>query len=139
MSNRIAARAFCVAALYLASAGASLRTAAAQEGAPVIDSVTMRNETQQYEIVYPEFHFHDTNGAVKCIHREVIATNAPHPLTVKDAAISICAEQQVKGATYVGRWNCGPETYYVTLRPFMLSLAGLKSNLVEYTIHCNGG
>jgi hypothetical protein len=39
----------------------------------------------------------------------------------------------------VGGWHCGPETYYLTIQAFMMNLAGLKSNVVEYTIHCNGG
>jgi hypothetical protein len=44
-----------------------------------------------------------------------------------------------RGATFVGGWHCGPETYYLTIQAFMMNLAGLKSNVVEYTIHCNGG
>jgi len=125
---------FCIAA-----GGATSRTAAAQDTAPVIDSVTLRKEVQQYEVIYPEFHFHDPSGTVRYIHRDVIATSSPKTLTVKDAVISISAEQQIKGATFVGRWGCGPETYYVTLEAFMMNLSGLKSNVVEYTIHCNGG
>jgi hypothetical protein len=37
------------------------------------------------------------------------------------------------------RSPCGPESYYVTLRAFIMNLDGGKSNVVEYTIHCNGG
>jgi hypothetical protein len=125
--------------LCAAAGGAALRSASAQDTAPVIDSVTMRKEMQQYEVIYPEFHFHDPSGTVRLIHREVIATSSPKPLTIKDAVISISAEQQIKGATFVGGWPCGPETYYVTLQAFMMNLGGLKSNVVEYTIHCNGG
>ncbi|HUE10426.1 MAG TPA: hypothetical protein VMQ54_05795 [Steroidobacteraceae bacterium] len=125
---------FCIAA-----GGATSRTASAQDTAPVIDSVTLRQEMRQYEVIYPEFHFHDPSGTVRYIHREVIATSSPKPLTIKDAVISISAEQQIKGATFVGGWPCGPETYYVTLQAFMMNLGGLKSNVVEYTIHCNGG
>jgi len=128
-----------VIGLGVAAGGASLRTASAQDLGPVIDSVTMRKEMQQYEVIYPEFHFHDPSGAVRFIHREVIATSSPKPLTIKDAVISISVEQQIKGAVFVGGWPCGPETYYVTLQAFMMNLAGLKSNVVEYTIHCNGG
>jgi hypothetical protein len=137
MSSMIGKRALFIAALYFA--GVSLRSAMAQEGSPTIDSVTIRKETQRYDIVYPEFHFHDPSGSVKFIHREIIATNAPRALTVKDGVIAISAEQQVKGATYVGRWACGPEPYYVTLQAFLMSVDGIKSNLVEYTVHCNGG
>ena len=132
-------RSVFVVLLCAAAGGAILRTASAQDTAPVIDSVTLRNEKQQYEVVYPEFHFHDSSGTVRFIHREVVATSSPKPLTIKDAVISISADQQIKGATFVGGWPCGPETYYVTLQAFMMNLSGLKSNVVEYTIHCNGG
>ena len=139
MSNMSATRTLIIAALCIGSASGSLRTASAQDSTPVIDSVTLRMETHQYDVVYPEFHFHDASGSVKFIHREVIATNSPRALTVKDAAVFLTAEQQVKGATFVGRWNCGPEVYDVTLQAFVMNLAGLKSNPGEYTIHCNDG
>ena len=112
----------------------------AQGGGPVIDSVTMHEDTGgRYPVVYPEFHFHDPSGTVRFIHREVVATSAPKAIPVKDGVIDISAGQQIKGATYVGGWTCGAETYYVTLRAFVLNLDGAKSNTVEYTIHCNGG
>ena len=112
----------------------------AQQGAPVIDSVTMHeNVGGRYPVVYPEFHFHDPSGTVRFIHREVVATSAPKPLHVKDGVIDISENQQIQGATYVGGWECGAESYYVTLHAFVMNLSGGKSNTVEYTIHCNGG
>jgi hypothetical protein len=114
--------------------------ARAQQSAPVIDSVTLREDDGgRYPVVYPEFHFHDPSGAVRFIHREVVATSAPKPLSARDGVISISAAQQIQGATYVGGWPCGAESYYVTLRAFIMNLEGGKSNVVEYTIHCNGG
>jgi hypothetical protein len=76
---------------------------------------------------------------VRFIHREVVATNAPKPQTVRDGVIDISANKQIQGATYVGGWQCGPESYYLTLRAFIMNLEGGRSNMVEYTIHCNGG
>jgi hypothetical protein len=113
--------------------------ASAQNTGPVIDSVNVRTQTARYETNYPEFHFHDPSGTVRFIHREVVATSSPKPLTAHDGVIEISAEQQVKGAVYVGGWSCGPESYYVTLQAFVMNLEGQKSNVVEYTIHCNGG
>jgi hypothetical protein len=131
---------FLVLLYSCGAAIATLQTATAQNAAPVIDSVTMRKDIERYEVVYPEFHFHDPSGTTQFIHREIIATNSPKSLNFKDAGvISISAEQQIKGATFVGGWHCGPETYYLTIQAFMMNLAGLKSNVVEYTIHCNGG
>lgn len=103
------------------------------------DAVTLREDLQRYEIVYPEFHFRDSSGSVRFIHREIVSTNAPRTLTAHDGVINISPAQQLKGATFVGRWQCGPEAYYVTLQAFMINLAGAKSNVVRYTIHCNGG
>ena len=115
--------------------------AAAQQNAPVIDSVTLREDDGgRYPVIYPEFHFHDSSGSVRFIHREVISTNSPKPLkSHTDAAIDISANQQMRGATYVGGWRCGPESYYVILRAFITNLEGTKSNIVEYTVHCNAG
>jgi hypothetical protein len=113
----------------------------AQQSVPVIDSVTLREDDGgRYPVIYPEFHFHDSSGTVRYIHREVITTNSPKPLLPHtDAVVDISVNQQRQGATFVGGWHCGAESYYVTLRAFMMSLAGTKSNVVEYTIHCNSG
>jgi hypothetical protein len=115
--------------------------AAAQQSAPVIDSVTLREDDGgRYPVIYPEFHFHDSSGSVRFIHREVMGTDSPKAVIAHtDAAIDISATQQIRGATYVGGWHCGPESYYVTLRAFIMNLQGIKSNVVEYTIHCNAG
>ena len=117
--------------------------AGAQQSGPAIDSVTMREDDGgRYEVIYPEFRFHDPSGTVRFIHREVVATNAPTSVRIKlnaDGIVDISASQQIQGATYVGGWHCGPESYYVTLRAFVMNLDGAKSNVVEYTIHCNGG
>ena len=99
----------------------------------------MRTEMQRYETIYPEFHFHDPSGTVRYIHREITATNSPKSLKVRDGVIDISQEQQMKGAVYTGGWQCGPESYYVTIQAFVMNLEGQKSNVVEYTIHCNRG
>jgi hypothetical protein len=125
--------------LYAVGAAATARPIWAQDSAPVLDAITLRSELERYEVVYPEFHFHDPSGSVRFIHREILATDAPKALSVHDGVIAISADQQKKGATYVGGWHCGPESYYVTLRAFVMNLEGLKSNAVQYTIHCNGG
>ncbi len=114
-------------------------TAIAQNAGPVIDSVTLRTEMQRYQTIYPEFHFHDPTGSVHFIHRELVATNSPKPLTIHDGVVEISPQQQMQGAVYPGGWPCGAEVYYVTLQAFLMNLDGQKSNTVEYTIHCNGG
>lgn len=115
--------------------------ATAQQSIPVIDSVTLREDDGgRYPVIYPEFHFHDSTGSVRYIHREIVTTNSPKPLLPRtDGVIDISANQQIQGATYVGGWRCGPESYYVTLRAYIINREGGKSNAVEYTIHCNSG
>jgi hypothetical protein len=123
-----------------AAAAAVSGLARAQQSAPVLDSVTLREDIGgRYPVVYPEFHFHDPSGTARFIHREVVATNARRPLNVQDGIIDISSAQQIQGATYVGGWPCGADSYYVTLRAFILNLEGGRSNAIEYTIHCNGG
>jgi len=139
MSTITVNRAVMTVLLCMGGAGAMSQIAMAQGTAPVIDSVTLRKEMERYEVFYPEFRFHDPSGATQFIHRELIATDSPKTFHLRNGLISISPEQQVKGSTYVGRWRCGAETYYVTIQAFMMNLAGLKSNVVEYTIHCNGG
>jgi hypothetical protein len=138
MSNK-ANLALSIAVLSFAGAIAMSRIASAQGAGPVIDSVIMRKELLRYETVFPEFHFHDPSGTVRFIHREITATNSPRALKIRDGVIEISPEQQMMGAIYVGGWPCGPESYYLTAQAFLVNLAGQKSNVVEYTIHCNGG
>jgi hypothetical protein len=126
-------------AVAIAGAVAFTAGASAQNTGPTIDSVSMRTVTQRYETIYPDFHFHDPSGTVRFIHREITATNSPKPLTIRDGVINISAEQQIKGAVYTGGWACGPESYYLTVQAFVMNLEAQKSNVVEYTIHCNGG
>jgi len=126
-------------AVTIIGAVATTVAALAQNTGPVIDSVSMRSVMQRYETIYPEFHFHDPSGTVRFIHREVTTTNSPKTLTVRDGVIDISPDQQMRGAVYTGGWPCGPESYYVTIQAYLMNLEGQKSNVVEYTIHCNGG
>ncbi|MGH8220416.1 MAG: hypothetical protein ACREUT_17915 [Steroidobacteraceae bacterium] len=141
MTRKKVRRVLTLSLLCAPTAAVAPQLAGAQQSGPVIDSVTLREDDGgRYPVIYPEFHFHDPSGTVRFIHREVIATNAP--VTVKlhaDGIVNVSASQQTQGATYVGGWHCGPESYYVTLRAFVMNLDGAKSNAVEYTIHCNGG
>ena len=143
MTRNKVRRALILSLLSAPTAAVAPQLAGAQQNGPVIDSVTMREDDGgRYQVIYPEFRFHDPSGTVRFIHREVVSTNAPTSVRIKvneDGIVGISASQQIQGATYVGGWHCGPESYYVTLRAFVMNLDGAKSNVVEYTIHCNGG
>jgi hypothetical protein len=106
----------------------------------VLDAVTFHTAMGRYETVYPEFHFHDASGTVRYIHRWLVNTNDQSFRGINpDGFIRIAPELQQQGTVYVGGWGCGPGSYYVTLRAFLINLQGGKSNTLEYTIHCNGG
>lgn len=140
MSCNVVRRSTLRSVMVTSAAAAIPMLAMAQKSTPVIDSVTLREDDGgRYPVIYPEFHFHDSSGTVRFIHREVVSTNAPKSVPASDGVIEISANLQISGATYVGGWHCGADSYYVTLRAFMLNLEGGKSNVVEYTIHCNGG
>jgi hypothetical protein len=109
------------------------------EDGPVLEAITQRQVVLRYPVVYPEFHFHDINGNVRLIHRQLISTNAPHLNLNADGVITISADQQRKGAVFVGEWNCGPESYYATIEAYLMDLDGKRSNALQYTIRCNGG
>jgi len=107
---------------------------------PVLEAVTFHTQMQRYQTVYPEFHFRDASGTVRYIHRELVATDDPGRRGINtDGIIRIPAELQRKGTVFVGGWDCGPGSYYVTIRAYLINLEGRKSNTLQYTIHCNGG
>jgi hypothetical protein len=115
-------------------------TSATTVAAPVLDAVTFHTQLERYQTVYPEFHFHDASGTVRYIHRELIGTNDPGLNAINtDGIIRIAADLQRQGTVFVGSWPCGPGSYYVTIRAFLVNLEGGKSNTLQYTIHCNGG
>jgi hypothetical protein len=127
--------------LMLAVTGCALPPppAPAKGTAPVLDSISLRKAMERYPAIYPEFHFHAVDGNVNAIHREIISSTAPIPLNfMSDARIIISADQQKKGAVYVGGWKCGPEIYDVTLKAYLIDENGNRSNAMEYSIHCGG-
>lgn len=106
----------------------------------MLESVTFRTQMQRYQTVYPEFHFRDPSGTVRYIHRELVATNDPGLKGINtDGIIRIPAALERAGTVFVGGWGCGPASYYVTIRAFLVNLEGHRSNTLQYTIHCNGG
>lgn len=115
-------------------------TSATTASAPVLDAVTFHTQVERYQTVYPEFHFHDASGTVRYIHRELVGSNDPGLNGINtDGIIRIAADLQRQGTVFVGGWPCGPGSYYVTIRAFLVNLEGGKSNTLQYTIHCNGG
>jgi len=121
---------------------------------PVLDSITLRTDTSgQYMVVYPEFHFHAPDGNVTQIDRELLSTDMPNSFKGVFGQVELPvpfgfnptsrilndSNSQVHGATYVGGWRCGPNSYYMNARAKVVTDNGLSSNWVNYTIHCNGG
>jgi len=113
-------------------------TALGQAGAaPVIDAVELRDDTSGGSLVILQyFKFHDPDGDAYWLHIELVRATVGG-LEVADGTIRVPSQQQKQGATTTGRWNCGGDTYEVTLRATILDRAGNMSNAVEYTMNCH--
>jgi hypothetical protein len=111
-------------------------------GGPVIQSITAQIPTRgsvTANVIIPEFHFFAPNGNAVLIHRELVATSANNVHVNPSTAINIPEDAQKSGAVVGGGWNCNTNPYYVTLRAWIMDGDGIKSNEVQYTVHCNGG
>ncbi|GEM_PF-2363268 len=105
---------------------------------PVLDKVTFHTVQERYLVVYPEFRFHSADGNVVAIHREMLSSTSPSPINfMSDSRIDISAEQQKKGAVYVGGFHCGPEQYQVQVRAYLIDSNHNHSNSLDYTIDCS--
>jgi hypothetical protein len=116
--------------------------AASKPGGPIIQSITAQIPTRgavTANVIIPEFHFVAPNGNAVLIHRELVATSANNVHVNPSAPINIPADAQKQGAVVSGGWNCNTNAYYATLRAWIMDADGIRSNEVQYTIHCNGG
>ena len=112
--------------------------AAASGSPPVLEAITERQIMQDgYPVIIPEFHFHDADGDVRFLARELLATNGPHEQT-QGTAITFPAALQKRGAIFAGRWSCGPNVYYVKMHAYLIDQAGNRSNAMDYSVRCNG-
>ncbi len=105
---------------------------------PVLDEITQKTVRPVYDVVVNEFHFHDPDGDVRFIHRELVETNGPDK-TIVDGVVRLPPALQKRGAIYAGEIRCGPNSYYIKLKAYLIDEAGNRSNAMDYTVHCNGG
>ncbi len=113
--------------------------AGASGSPPVLEAITQRQVMQDgYPVIIPEFHFHDADGDVRFLARELLATNGPHEQT-QGTTITLPAALQRRGAIFAGRWTCGPNVYFARMHAYLIDQAGNRSNAMDYIIHCNGG
>ena len=113
--------------------------AVGQGSPPVLDSITERSVILAgFPRVIPEFHFHDADGDVRFLAREMVETNGPYR-QVGGAAVDLPPDLQKRGAVLAGGWPCGPNAYYVKMNAYLVDAAGNRSNAMTYTVHCNGG
>ena len=124
----------CVEAVNVAAP-----VAVGQGSPPVLDAITQRTIlVGGFPRVIPEFHFHDADGDVRFIARELVDTNGPYEGT-QGAPINLPPDLQKRGAVFAGGWACGANSYHATLRAYLIDQSGNRSNAMTYTIHCNGG
>ena len=114
----------------------------AKPGGPVIQSITANvsaSGLMSANMIVPQIHFIDPSGNAVLLHREVMETNANQMDYNASSVINIPPQAQKRGAVLSGEWSCGTSTYYVRLRAYIMDADGNRSNMVQYTIHCNGG
>ncbi len=106
--------------------------------APKLDKVVLRESIERYKVVYPTLYFHDADGDVDTVHREIIATDAPHPRFRPTSLITVDPDRQKSGGVYVGQWKCGPNPSTTTLRVYLTDRGGNRSNTLDYKVVCKG-
>ena len=129
--------------LTVVTAAAEIPAAPGPSGAPVLLSVSARKNVRagiNIMDLVPDFRFIAPRGNAIMLRRELVDTSGAFAQTqIQSATINIPAEAQKKGAVISGGWRCGTQVYFVTLRAFLIDSDGNRSNVITYTIHCNGG
>jgi hypothetical protein len=73
------------------------------------------------------------------LHRDVVTSTSINANLTANEAINILPEQQKLGATVSVSSVCTDNRYYTTYRAYIMDSDGIRSNEVQYTVHCNGG
>ena len=103
--------------------------------APAIDSVVLRPTGPA---VYADLHFHSPDGNVVAIHRDIVSSDASHPLQVlSDTRVDADAAQQKTGAIFTDRYPCGGDHYHAVIRAYLIDSNHNHSNPQDYTISCS--
>ena len=119
-------------------AGVQAPLPSADGSPPVLDAITEMTVTREgFPVVIPQFHFHDADGDVIFLQREIVETDGPHE-KAQGTNVNLPPAMQQRGAIIAGGWSCGANHYHATLRAYLLDRAGHCSNAMTYTIHCNG-
>jgi hypothetical protein len=106
---------------------------------PVIDSVDLEEQSSAGGMqVSQVIRFHDDDGDASFIDYEIISASADD-LWVEGGAIDIPPDEQKRGGTITGEWDCGSDNYVVTLHAILSDQAGNQSAPMEYTITCGRG
>ena len=114
-------------------------TITGQGSPPVLDAITEQSFTEEgLTVVRPFFHYHDPDGDVVYLARELVESDGPYQKT-RGTPINDPAPLQERGAIFAGRWPCGPNRYHALMRAYLIDRQGNRSNVAFYDVHCNGG
>ncbi len=105
---------------------------------PVLRKVVLRETVGRYNVIYPTFYFQADGGDVVAVHRQIIASDAANRRFNPVSHFDIDADQQRRGAVWVGGWGCGPNPSRTTVRAYLVDRHGRHSNSLDYTIVCKG-
>lgn len=107
------------------------------QSSPQIASVTQQTKHTENGIVIDQLiSFSDPEGDAQSITWLILATNSTNKFNVISGSITTAGKAQINGATQLGQWKCGPETYWVEFVVLIADSAGNVSNPYKYTIHC---
>jgi hypothetical protein len=111
-------------------------TVAVKTHAPVLKSVVIREDDSKGRLIlYQDVAYYDLGGDADYIDWILVSsTKAGEVLT--DGQIHDSVEEQIRGSTFTGTWNCTGGTYRATVRVVVLDKAGNKSEPLEYNLNC---
>ena len=110
---------------------------ATHRSSPLIRNITVtKTATANGQIADQNIEFSDPDGDAVFINYVLLGTNAKD-VSVSSTTIKVAKEQQIQGATVVGKWTCGNDAYFVKLRAIITDAGGRTSLPYDYTINCN--
>jgi hypothetical protein len=105
-------------------------------GLPIIQSVILREDSSSgSKIIFQDISFIDNEGDVTRVDYEIVSSTISG-LQVEGGDLDIPGSLQKSGSSFTGEWDCGSETYSVTLEITLTDKANNHSKPYRYTMVC---
>jgi len=134
-----AANGTAIAPTALQPTTAAKSTAASDGGIPVITTVILAPETNGGRMtIYQHIYFKDSDGDVNNVDYRIISSTVTG-LWAQGSPVDIPRADQIAGTYFSGTWDCGTNSYKVTLAAILSDRAGHTSAPYEYQMICGQG